>query len=97
MFLFVYLALLIRLIMPTVYQTVRVSILGNLPDTSQINIASQMAWVNVVIEIIDESLILPLYFCLGDSINDANITKKQNQNWPDNIWICILCLQYSHF
>ena len=77
MFLFVYLALLIRLIMPTVYQTVRVSILGNLPDTSQINIASQMAWVNVVIEIIDESLIVPLYFCLGDSINDARITKNK--------------------
>ena len=49
-----YLALLARLAIPTVYQTFRVSILGSLPDTSQLNIASQMAWVNVLLEIIEE-------------------------------------------
>ena len=63
--------------MPTVCQTVRVSILGNLPDTSQISIASQMAWVGVVIEIFDEGLLFPLYFCLGDSINDVIVTKNK--------------------
>ena len=49
-----YIALFARLAIPTVYQTFRVSILGALPDASQLNIASQMAWVNVLLEIIEE-------------------------------------------
>ena len=44
-----YLALLARLAFPTVYQTFRVSILGSLPDGNQLNIASQMSWVNVLL------------------------------------------------
>ena len=60
-----FLALFIRLVIPTIYQTFRVSILGSLPNASQINIASQMSWVNVLLEIIEESILLPLYFCLG--------------------------------
>ena len=72
-----FLALLARLVIPTVYQTFRVSILGSLPDTSQINIASQMAWINVLLEIIEESVLLPLYFCLGNSLNDLKETKNK--------------------
>ena len=49
-----YLALLIRLAIPTIYQTFRVGILGALPDASQLDIASQMVWVNVLLEIIEE-------------------------------------------
>ena len=49
-----YLALFVRMAIPTVYQTFRVSILGALPDTNQLNIASQMVWVNVLLEIIEE-------------------------------------------
>ena len=49
-----YLALLIRLGIPTVYQTFRVGILGTLPDASQLDIASQMVWINVLLEIIEE-------------------------------------------
>ena len=49
-----YLALFVRMAIPTVYQTFRVSILGTLPDTSPLKIASQMAWVNVLLEIIEE-------------------------------------------
>jgi hypothetical protein len=72
-----YLALFIRLVMPTVYQTFRVSILGSLPDAGQLSIASQMAWVNVLLEIIEEGLLQPLYFCLGDSIRDTKVTKNK--------------------
>ena len=72
-----YLALLTRLFMPTIYQTFRVSILGSLPDTTQLTIASQMTWVNVLLKIIEESILLPLYFCLGDSIENVKITKNK--------------------
>ena len=72
-----FLALLVRLIIPTIYQTFRVSILGSLPDASQINIASQMAWVNILLEFIEESVLLPLYFCLGNSLNDVKETRNK--------------------
>ena len=72
-----FLALFVRLVIPTIYQTFRVSILGSLPNASQINIASQMSWVNVLLEIIEESVLLPLYFCLGNSLNDMKETKNK--------------------
>ena len=74
-----FLALLVRLAIPTLYTTFRVSILGSLPDSNQINIASQMSWVNVLLEIIEESILLPLYFCLGDSIQDLRQTKNKTK------------------
>ena len=49
-----YSALLSRLVITTVYQTFRVSILGQLTDANQINIASQMNWVSVLLKITDE-------------------------------------------
>ena len=49
-----YSALLSRLAITTVYQTFRVSILGQLTDANQINIASQMNWVSVLLKITDE-------------------------------------------
>ena len=72
-----YLVLLLRLIMPTVYNTFRVNILGSLPDTSALNIASQLQWVNVIFEIIEESILMPLYFCLGDTIQNVKETKNK--------------------
>ena len=72
-----YAALLFRMAIPTVYQTFRVSILGSLPDSSQLNIASQMTWVGILLEIIEESILLPLYFCFGNSINDMTATKNK--------------------
>ena len=36
-----------------------------------------MTWVNVLLEIIEESILLPLYFCFGDSIGELDITKNK--------------------
>ena len=49
-----YLALMVRLFMPTVYQSFGVAILGALPDTSQVSIASQMMWVRVLFNLIGD-------------------------------------------
>ena len=72
-----FLALFARLVIPTIYQTFRVSILGSLPDSSQINIASQVTWVSILLEIIEESILLPLYFCLGKTLQDMKETKNK--------------------
>lgn len=65
-----WLAILASMLLPTVYQTVRIYFLGDMPNDSGINIASQLQWVNLLYEIIQEALILPLFFLLGQSLND---------------------------
>ena len=72
-----YTALFFRSAIPTLYQTFRISILGSLQDSGQIDIASQMTWVSVLLKTIEESILLPLYFCFGNSINDVAATKNK--------------------
>ena len=57
-------------LLPTLYATVRIHFLGNLPDDYGFNIASQIAWVNVMYEVVQEGLILPLFYFIGQSLKD---------------------------
>ena len=36
-----------------------------------------MVWINVLLEITEESLLQPLYYCLGDSIRDEKATQNK--------------------
>ncbi len=54
-------ALLVLGLMPTVYTTVRVFFLGQLPGEWSYSIAGQLSWVNLLYEILKEAIILPLY------------------------------------
>lgn len=72
-----YFTLFTRMLIPTFYTTFRVYILGSLPDTSSVSIASQMAWIYILLEIVQEGLLQPLYHCLGQSLTDRDITKNK--------------------
>ena len=63
-------AVFATMLLPTIYQTVRIYFLGDLPSDSGINIASQLSWVNLFYEVVQEALILPLFFLLGKSFSD---------------------------
>jgi len=65
-----YFAILITMFLPTVYHTVRIYFLGNMPSDWGINIASQLSWIELAYEVIQEALILPLFFILGESLNN---------------------------
>ena len=58
-------ALLILGLAPTVYTTVRVFFLGQLPGEYSFSIAGQLSWVNLLYEIINEAIILPLFYFIG--------------------------------
>lgn len=67
-----FLILLFQLL-PTIYKTTRIFFLGTtLPDENSYNIASQVLWLNILYEIIVESIVVPLFFVLN------NIKKKEN-------------------
>ena len=70
-----YFALTARLFLPTIYQTFRVSILGSVPDTGQLDIASQLVWIQVLVDVIEKAVLSPLYYCLGQTLEDVDQTK----------------------
>ena len=63
-----YFAIVLTGLLPTLYLTVRIFFLGDMPGDWGFNIASQMAWVGLIYEIVQEALILPLFFLLGKSL-----------------------------
>lgn len=65
-------AILLLMLFPTIYQTVRIFFLGEIPNDWGFNIASQLSWVSLFYEIIQEALIFPLFFVLGKSILNKN-------------------------
>jgi len=58
-------ALLIFGLVPTLYTTFRIFLIGQLPNSYSFSIAGQLQWVNILYEILQESLILPLFFFIG--------------------------------
>ena len=60
-----FLALLVLGLCPTIYTTVRVFFLGQLPGDWSFSIAGQLSWVNLLYEVISEANILPLFFFIG--------------------------------
>lgn len=64
------LALLLMGLIPTVYTTVRIFLIGQLPGDWGFNIASQLSWVGLLYEILQEAIILPLFFFIGMAIKN---------------------------
>jgi len=67
-----FISLLVMGLCPTIYTTLRVFFLGQLPGDWAFSIAGQLSWVNLLYEILDETIILPLYFFMGKAINNKN-------------------------
>ena len=67
-----FLALLVLGLVPTIYTTVRVFFLGQLPGEYSFSIAGQLSWVNLLYEIISEAIVLPLFFFIGKVLTDKN-------------------------
>ena len=65
-----YAALLAVGLCPAVYTTVRIHFLGQMPDPWAYSIAGQLGWVNLVYEVVQEAVLLPLYFFMGQAVKD---------------------------
>ena len=69
-------SLLVLGFVPTLYNTVRVFFLGRMPSEYSFSIAGQLSWVNLIYEIMNEAIILPLFFFVGRVKED----KKEFSN-----------------
>ncbi|ASM95447.1 MATE family Na+-driven efflux transporter [Vibrio vulnificus] len=72
--------LLLSGLIPAIYSTSRVYFLGSIPDTWAFSIAAQVAWLNVGYEVINEAMLIPLAYILGQVItsNTEGFTKRLN-------------------
>lgn len=71
-----FVALLLMGLSPTIYTTLRVFFIGQLPGDWSYSIAGQLSWVNLLYEILNEAIILPLFYFIGKVVND----KKEFAN-----------------
>lgn len=72
-----FLALLLMGLFPTVYTTIRIFFLGQMSGDWGYNIASQLSWVNLLYEIIQEAIILPLFYFVGKAFK-KNLEELNN-------------------
>jgi len=63
-----YNTLLLMGLIPTIYTTVRIFLLGNLPTDWGINIASQLLWIHIIYEVLQEAIMLPVFYLIGKSL-----------------------------
>jgi Na+-driven multidrug efflux pump len=55
---------------PTLYSTARIYFINSIPDTWNVSIAAQSMWLHLSYEVVQEALLLPLYFVFGQVIRD---------------------------
>lgn len=67
------------LLIPATYQTIRIFFLGDMPIDWGVNIASQLSWVNLLFEIVQEALILPLFFLLGQAAKNREDLENRTR------------------
>lgn len=66
-----YFSLLVLGICPTIYTAVRVFLIGQLPDDWAFSIAGQLSWVNLIYEVVSETILLPLFYFIGNAKSKA--------------------------
>ncbi|MBR4657957.1 MAG: multidrug transporter [Clostridia bacterium] len=72
-------ALLVLGLCPSIYTTVRVFFLGQLPGDWSFSIAGQLSWVNLLYEVLSEAIILPLFFFIG---------RVKDEKWAFSNRVC---------
>lgn len=86
-----FISLLVMGLVPTIYTTLRVFWLGNLPGDWAYSIAGQLSWINLIYEVINEAIILPLFYFIGKVLEDRrDLTNRMKTGLLITLGIYIL-------
>ena len=88
-------ALLVLGLAPTIYTTVRVFFLGQLPGEWSFSIAGQLSWVNLLYEIMNEAIILPLFYFIGKVKDDSDKFSNRVGRVCSSLLACMPFFQLS--
>ena len=65
------LSIFLYLLLPRIYDSYSIYLVGNaIPDTNSLSIIAQWSFVSLAIEVIQEAMILPLFFFVGQYIRN---------------------------
>lgn len=62
---------------PTLYSTVRIYFINSIPDTWSVSIAAQSMWLNLSYEVVQEAMLVPLYYLFGQVISDLPSLRER--------------------
>lgn len=68
-----FIVLLLTSFIPVIYSTFRVNFIGSIPDTWSFSIAAQVSWLNLLFEVVNEGLLLPLFYILGQVLAEKTV------------------------
>ena len=72
-----YRTLLLISLIPAVYTSLRIYFIGQLPNEWAYSIAGQLTWISLIYEILNESIILPLFYLISKPCeNKTNRSDK---------------------
>ena len=83
-------SLIVIQLVPTLYTTLRVFFLGQLPGEYSFSIAGQLSWINLLYEILSEAIILPLFYFVGKTVNN----RKQLTNCVQSGLLITFCIYF---
>ena len=75
-------------LVPTLYTTLRVFFLGQLPGDYAFSIAGQLGWVNLIYEVINEAIILPLFYFVGKTVDN----RKEMNEFFKSSFLFVFCV-----
>ena len=86
-----FISLLVMGLVPTIYTTLRVFWLGYIPGEYSFSIAGQLSWINLIYEVINEAIILPLFYFIGKVISyEKDLTNRMKTGLLITLCIYIL-------
>lgn len=73
-----FMSIFLYILLPTIYRSYSIYLIGNrMPSANNLAIVSQWQFVQVTIEIIQEAIVLPLFFFIGSKIKEDKIEILQ--------------------
>lgn len=70
-------AVLFSMLLPSIYKLVKIYFVGEIPSDAAFTIASQIAWLNIIYEVLQEAILLPLFYILGAVHKNKALLKKR--------------------
>ena len=70
------LTIFLTLCIPVIYKTVRMHLIGDMPETQSFSMAGNLQWINVFFEVLEETFLLPLYFIFKRILDREESNRK---------------------
>lgn len=88
-----FLSILFYMLLPRIYESYSIYLIGNvIPDTRSLPIVAQWSSVSLVIEVLQEAMVMPLFFFIGGYVKEKNSILNHIKTSIGSIFIASIIL-----